>query len=147
MCCIDCPCLRRNGYCVKVGGNVSDYQCEEEKPMIKTPRANQRKLNRYDRKMKYKRKLKRMADNCSMRYPSGAYYITDESWFKTETYLPYWQWTKENAIYVKRYYRANHTPGRSGYLKRLASRKFRRYKDEILQMAVHIKKHLIIGGS
>lgn len=87
------------------------------KPYIRPPR----KWNKYEQKMRYKRKLKRLAE-MDGRYPAPAYPVGDFNWLED-------RW--ENIKFYKRSYRSNHSPGYSGYLKKLASRKFRRYNKEL----------------
>ena len=129
--CKTCPYICEDGYCEKINGMVTDYTCYEvSKQMEKSSYENSSKLNRYERNQKYKRKLKRIADNPT-RYPAGAYYHLHTSYVYAPSTVTYNQWVKENWDYVKRYYRANHAPGWSGYLKKLASRRFRRYKGEL----------------
>ena len=80
-----------------------------------------RKWNRYERKMRYKRKLKHLA-TIGTGYPSpvcpvGEYNYSTNQW--------------ENIKYYKRYYKANHAPGYNGFLKRRANKVFRRYKGDL----------------
>lgn len=125
-------------YCEKLNGKIFEYGCcdnynnhkERDKAMNNTSYCNKRRTNRYERKRKYKRKLKYIADH-SHGYPSGAYYVAPryENWEPSSQ--DYYSWVKENYRYIRREYRANHAPGYSGFLKKLASRKFRRFKGEL----------------
>ena len=135
MSCKDCPYVHedkelKNCWCDKLGCEIWLFGCCEGNK-IKQPIKSQKpkKLNKYERNKKYKRKLKRIANN-PRRYPAGAYYVIDRSccW---NLYQDYYNWVRENGKYVKRCYRANHAPGYSGWLKKQASKKFRRYNGEL----------------
>lgn len=85
--CKGCPYIKykikqydlENCYCNKLGDKISVYGCCEEGEKMSKPYINKkRKSNRYERKIKYKQKLKRIADS-STRYPAGAYYVSRES--------------------------------------------------------------------
>ena len=122
-------------YCRKIDDKIIMFGCCDDYrdgEIVRNYYRKPRKLNRYERKMKYKRKLKRITENPSG-YPSGAYYVVDENlcdeW--DPLYQDYDTWAKENSKYIKRYYRANHAPGYSGLLKKRASRLFRRYRGEL----------------
>lgn len=138
--CKECPYIKdkikrydlNKCYCNKLDDKISVYGCcEEEVEKMSKPYVNKkRKSNRYERKIKYKQKLKRIADS-STRYPAGAYYVSRESFAKAPTGAHYKRWVREHYIYVKRQYRTNHVPGHSGYLKKYASKRFRRYKGEL----------------
>jgi hypothetical protein len=122
--------LNKGDYCYKIGGDISVFGiCEEDERMIEEPCQKHSKSNKYERNKKYKHKLERIA-NHPKRYPAGAYYVIDRSchW---NLYQDYYDWVHENGKYVKRCYRANHAPGYSGWLKRQASKKFRRYNGEL----------------
>ena len=120
-------------YCDKLDSNILQFgPCEEDNVMSKSYERSPRKLNKYERKQKYKRKLKRLAEECDG-YIGGAYYVlTREKWDAWDPKVTsYYVYAKENYKYIRRYYRSNHTPGSAGFLKRIASRKFRRYKGII----------------
>ena len=129
MSCKNCPYLQEN-FCVKICDDVANLNCYEKDGDVKRRTyQNPRKLNRYERNKKYKNKLKKLV--LVSRYPSGAFYKTSSYFLWDYTTQSYKEWAKENCIYIKRCYRANHAPGRSGLLKKQASRKFRHYKGEL----------------
>lgn len=112
-------------YCKKLGDKIIYYGCCEEDYMSNSKKEsyqNPSKLNRYDRNAKYKEKLKHLAYDTKRWWPSAAYAVDSNG-----------RWTdnEDEARYIKRVYRANHAPGYNGFLKKLASRKFRRYKGEL----------------
>ena len=110
-------------YCDKLGTKILFCgSCEEVKKILKPTRSRPRKLNKYERMRKYKRKMERIANACGHRYLCGAYRVG---------YDGRWTDDPDQTKYIKRYYRANHTPGHSGFLKKQSSRRFRRYKDEL----------------
>lgn len=78
------------------------------------------RVNTYFRNKKYKKHLEHLADIAS-EYPAAAYRVDKNG-----------DWTDdpEDTKYVKRCYRENR-PGISGYLKKLANRKVRRFDGEI----------------
>ena len=109
-------------YCEKLGCKIQNVgPCEEEKIMPRPYIPQPPKWNRYERKMRYKAKLKRLSD-MNLRYPAPAYPVGDY-----DIHTQKW----ENIKYYKRYYKANHAPGYNGFLKRRASKKFRRYTGEL----------------
>lgn len=123
-------------YCDKLGDVIKYYgSCDEDgvDNVEKKHTENNRKWNRYERKMRYKRKLEYLVEECRNNYIGGAWYvITREQyneWNPRE--ITYYDYAKDNYKFIKRTYRENHTPGSSGYLKKLASRKFRRYKGDL----------------
>lgn len=123
--CKECP-LNNGNYCYKIGGNISVIGCCEDDIYKKEKlHSNPSKLNKYERNKKYKHKLKRIANN-PRRYPAGAYYVVDKGchW---SLHQDYYDWIHENGKYVKRCYR----PSYSGWLKKQASKKFRRYNGEL----------------
>lgn len=89
-----------------------------------------RRLNSYKRNIKYKQRIARIADN-PKRYPCGAYRVGYDGRY-TEDF--------NNTKYIKRTYRANHAPGWSGHLKKLCSKKCRRYKGELPKKGCAYKK-------
>lgn len=126
-CCI-CPYVNNQGgeietrYCKKLGSKIITYgPCEEDQVMPRPKPERKRKWNRYERKMRYKNKLKRLyevsAKFLSPAYPVGEYNYDTDEW--------------ESIKYYKRYYKANHAPGYNGFLKKLASKKFRRFTGEL----------------
>ena len=120
-------------YCLKLDCEINEFGCCEEgdDSMGRNSYQNPRKLNRYERNKKYKNKLKRIAEN-GAHYPAGAYYETDKDISDWDPLSQnYHAWIRENAKYIKRYYRANHAPGYSGFLKKQASKKFRRYRGKL----------------
>lgn len=141
--CKSCPYIIINNtteieecYCDKLGDVIKYYgSCDEDgvDNVGKKHTENKRKWNRYERKMRYKRKLEQLVEECHSGYIGGAWYvITKEKyneWNPREN--TYYDYAKDNYKFIKRTYRANHAPGASGYLKKLASRKFRRYKGEL----------------
>lgn len=109
-------------YCGKLGTKVLYVgPCEQEDIVMAKTYSNPSKLNRHDRNMKYKKKLKRIA-NLDQCYPSAVRIVGDYNYDTRQ-----WDYIK----YYKREYRANHAPGYSGFLKRLASKKARRYTGEL----------------
>ena len=87
-------------------------ECDEEQDECRRERDNKHK-----RKWKYKKKLEKMADRSS-KYPYAAYRVDNNNHYTDNP---------EETKYVKRDYRSHI----SSYLKKLASRKFRRYKDDL----------------
>lgn len=110
-------------YCDKLGDKIVYLgSCEKEDVMRRVNNQRPRKWNRYERKMRYKNKLKRLAYVTSFGWPSSAYMVdTNRDWTDDE----------DDMLFIRREYRANHAPGYSGYLKKLASRRFRRYKGDL----------------
>lgn len=96
--------------------------------MVEYYSKNSWKWNKYDRKKAYKQKIKRLAmiNLSSPAYPVGDYNFETRQW--------------DNVKYYKREYRANHAPGYSGLLKKMASRTFRRYKGELPMKGYGYKK-------
>lgn len=115
--------LTEENYCCKLGCRIKYVGCcEDGDDMPKRyKKARRRKYNHYERKLRYKRKLERIVE-ATNRYPSGAYRIGADG-----------EWTdkKDDTIFIKRCYRANHAPGHAGFLKKMSSRKFRRYRGEL----------------
>ncbi len=85
-----------------------------------------KKYNRYERKMRYKWKLERLADATSNYWFAPAYRVNAERRYTSDP---------EETLYIRRYYRAKHSPSISKYLKRLAARRVRNYYDEISNRA------------
>jgi len=105
-------------YCNKLGCLIKNSEpCEKEVEYVKRNSRHPRKLNAYKRKVRYKQYLERLADE-DQGYPSGAYRVGYDGFYTDNP-----NYTK----YVKREWRGK----RSKYLKRLSSRKIRRYKGEI----------------
>lgn len=105
-------------WCEKTGMKLSlGYTCGEE--VLDLPHPNPkieiRKLNRYERKQKYKRKLDNMVKN-NLWWPSPAIWVDK-----------YGHWTdkEEDKLYTKKYSTRRKI---SKYLKNQSDRKVRRYK-------------------
>ena len=136
MICETCPIITETYtdinqcYCSKLGQKISNTPCEEEAIMTKLLKQHPRKWNKYERKMRYKRKLKRLAE-IDIGYPAPVYPVGDFNWNTMS-------W--ENIKYYKRYYKANHAPGWNGYLKKQSSKAFRRYKGELPMKGCGYKK-------
>lgn len=120
--CVTCPYLSKTEYCAKVGDVITSSNCYEEEEEV-MPRVFQkpRKWNRYERKQRYKAKLKRLSE-MNLSYPAPVYPVGDYDMHSHK-------W--ENIKYYKRYYKTNHVPGNSGYLKKLANKRVRRYTGEM----------------
>ena len=139
MICDTCPIITETYidinqcYCSKLGQKISNAPCEEEVKMTKSIKQHPRKWNKYERKMRYKRKLEHLVEECHSSYIGGAWYVITEEQYNEWNPIEntYYDYAKDNYKFIKRTYRANHAPGASGYLKKLASRKFRRYKGEL----------------
>ena len=80
-------------------------------------RRKPQKVKGYERKRKYKKRIARLADI------TDSYDRIDND--RNVTTDP------EQTRYVKRCYKANHAPGRIGFLKKISNRKTRRYRGEI----------------
>ena len=109
-------------WCDKTGGKVWWYgQCSDAYSNIQKHknRSKKKKRNKRERDLKYKNRLKYLAENTSG-YPTPAIY-TDEIWIRGHGYV------KNPKPYYKRLYRGR----RSKYLKRLSNKKIRRYKGEL----------------
>ena len=109
-------------WCDKTGGKVWWYgQCSDAYSDIPKHKncSKRKKRNKRERDLKYKNRLKYLAENTSG-YPSSAVY-TDEMWIKGHGYV------KNPKPYYKRLYRSK----RSKYLKRLSNKKIRRYNGEL----------------
>ena len=118
--------LEKSCWCDKTGGKIWWYgQCEDAfddiPPQIN--RSKQRKRNKRERDLKYRQRLKLLAENVNG-YPSPVIY-TDEIWIKGLG------WVKNPKPYYKRLYRDNHKGGRNKYYKKYANRQVRRYKGEL----------------
>lgn len=136
MICNTCPYIDNinendnNPYCAKLDCKILNIEpCEKEDAVKKKIPQKPRKWCKYERKKRYRNKLERIL-KADKYYPSGAYRVGYDGWFTDDP---------NNTKYIKRYYRTNHAPGYSGYLKKLANRKFRRYK-EILANGCAYKK-------
>ena len=122
--CVICPYYKENAYCDKIDGFVTNVTCWE---VINIPRRikrsnyRSRSKNKKERYLLGKYRLKRIVDS-SVGWPPAA---TRRDKNRKYTEDP------NETMYIKRYYRANHAPGYSGYLKKQSSRIIRRHKMEL----------------
>lgn len=134
--CLTCY-LFLSGFCIKCGCIISEPMlCEETDNMArkninsKEYYAGKRFRNKHERYLLGKNRLQRIV-NKTVGYPMGAHYC-DENREYTDDF--------NEAVYIKRWYRANHAPGYSGHLKRISSRKIRRHKMELPQRGCGYRK-------
>lgn len=124
--CVDCPYIRggsddiNNTYCVKVGCHIGDIGCCEEEKVMSKSRSyqNPRKLNRYERKKKYKDHLKLIARYKLSHWSAPAYPVDEDG---------HWHGDIDSCTYIKREYRGS----RSKYLKKRSDRALRRYTGDL----------------
>ena len=135
--CLTCS-LFLSGFCIKCGCIISEPMlCEETDNMArkninsKEYYASKRFRNKHERYLLGKNRLQRIV-NKTVGYPMSAYYC-DENREYTDDF--------NEAVYIKRWYRANHAPGYSGHLKRISSRKIRRHKMELPQRGCGYRKY------
>ena len=133
--CLTCS-LFLNGFCIKCGCIISEPMlCEETDSMArkninsKEYYAGKRFRNKHERYLLGKNRLQRIVNTVD--YPMSAYYC-DKNREYTDDF--------NEAVYIKRLYRANHAPGYSGHLKRISSRKIRRHKMELPQRGCGYRK-------
>lgn len=119
--------FERSCWCEKIGGEIWWYgQCSDAYDDISVQpknRSKQRKRNKRERDLKYKQRLKFLAEYVDY-YPCPVIY-TGEIWIKG------YGWVENPKPYYKRLYRDNHRGGRYKYYKKHSNRQVRRYKGEL----------------
>lgn len=114
--------LEESILCDKVGGKVSCCgYCDDiqEENIIRKTYSNKKKLNKFERNVKYKNHLKKLYINVGECYPSPVVY--EDKLLAGRYYI------ENPKPYYKRYYRDQ----RSKYLKRQSNKRVRRYKGEL----------------
>ncbi|MDE7425739.1 MAG: hypothetical protein K2N51_18930 [Lachnospiraceae bacterium] len=124
----NCP-YAKDGFgqwCDKVGGknNMFGY-CEDAYPKIIKPEkhSKQKRRNKRERDLKYKKHLKFLAENVQSCLSPAMY---------TNRIFINGQFVKNPKPYYKRLYRGR-GKGASWYYKKLSNKKIRRYKGDILK--------------
>lgn len=125
--CAECPYIKNRikpidkTYCPKLGSTIGNFGCcemEARRMSRDRPYRRDRKLNHYDRDIKYKSRIKLLARNKLHTWYAPAYPVDENGDYHGDV---------NTATYFKREYRGS----RSKYLKRQSNKKLRRYKGEV----------------